>query len=47
VAALANLGSLIGTVLYFILIFPLLHIDPGTVISAGLHNMYTWATGLI
>jgi hypothetical protein len=47
VAALANLGSLIGTVLYFILVFPLLHIDPGTVISNGLHNMYTWATGLI
>ncbi|MGA2104831.1 TraB/GumN family protein [Methanoregula sp.] len=47
VAALANLGSLIGTFLYFILIFPLLHIDPVTVISAGLHNMYTWAAGWI
>jgi pheromone shutdown-related protein TraB len=47
VAALANLGSLIGTVLYFFLVFPLLHIDPGTVISTGLHNMYIWVTGLI
>ena len=47
VAALANLGSLIGTVLYFFLVFPLLHIDPGTVISTGVHNMYTWVVGFI
>ncbi len=47
VAALANLGSLLGTVLYFIFVFPLLGIDPGTVISAGVHNMGTWFSGLI
>ena len=46
VAALANLGSLLGTVLYFIFVFPVLGVDPGTVISAGLHNMYHWAAGL-
>lgn len=47
VAALANLGSLIGTVLYFFLVFPLLHIDPVTVISAGVHNMYVAVIGLL
>ncbi len=47
VAALANLGSLLGTILYFIFVFPLLHIDPAVVISTGVHNMWTWATGLI
>jgi pheromone shutdown-related protein TraB len=47
VAALANLGSILGTILYFIFIFPLLRIDPGYVISTGLHNMWTWFAGLI
>jgi len=47
VAALANLGSLLGTVLYFIFVFPLLHIDPVVVISTGVHNMWAWATGWI
>jgi pheromone shutdown-related protein TraB len=47
VAALANLGSLLGTVLYFIFVFPVLGIDPGVVISTGIHNMWGWATGLI
>lgn len=45
VAALANLGSLIGTVLYFIFVFPVLGIDPVTVISAGVHNMWAGITG--
>jgi pheromone shutdown-related protein TraB len=45
VAALANLGSLLGTILYFIFVFPVLGIDPGVVISTGLHNMWAWATG--
>ncbi|WP_321508369.1 TraB/GumN family protein [uncultured Methanoregula sp.] len=45
VAALANLGSLLGTVLYFIFVFPVLGIDPGVVISTGIHNMWTWITG--
>jgi pheromone shutdown protein TraB len=45
VAALANLGSLLGTVLYFIFVFPVLGIDPRIVISSGLHNMWIFATG--
>ena len=45
VAALANLGSLLGTVLYFIFVFPVLGIDPRVVISTGLQNMWTFATG--
>ena len=47
VAALGNLGSLLGTVMYFIFIFPVLGIDPGVVISSGLHNMWTWVAGII
>jgi pheromone shutdown-related protein TraB len=47
VAALANLGSLLGTALYFIFVFPVLNIDPGVVISSGLHNMWVFATGWI
>jgi len=47
VAALANLGSLLGTILYFIFVFPVLGIDPGVVISTGLHNMWAWATAWI
>jgi pheromone shutdown-related protein TraB len=47
VAALANLGSLLGTVLYFIFVFPVLGINPGVVISAGVHNMLTSITGLL
>lgn len=46
VAALGNLGSLLGTVLYFIFVFPVLGIDPGAVISSGIHNMWTWITGI-
>ena len=46
VAALGNLGSLLGTVLYFIFVFPVLGIDPTVVISTGVHNMWMWATGL-
>jgi pheromone shutdown-related protein TraB len=45
VAALANLGSLLGTFIYFILIFPILSIDPRIVITTGLHNMWVFATG--
>ena len=47
VAALANLGSLLGTILYFIFIFPLLHIDPVVVISTGVQNMGAWLAGLL
>jgi pheromone shutdown-related protein TraB len=45
VAALANLGSFLGSILYFIFIFPVLGIDPGVVISTGIHNMWLWFTG--
>jgi len=47
VAALANLGSLLGTVLYFIFVFPVLGIDPRVVISTGLENMWAFLTGWI
>ena len=47
VAALANLGSLLGTVLYFIFVFPVLGIDPGVVITTGVHNMLSWVAGIL
>jgi pheromone shutdown-related protein TraB len=47
VAALGNLGSILGTVLYFIFVFPVLGIDPVVVISTGIHNMWAWVTGII
>ena len=47
IAAVANLGSLLGTFLYFIFLFPLLGIDPVVVISTGLHNMAAWVAGLV
>ena len=46
VAALGNLGSLLGTFLYFIFVFPVLGIDPTVVISTGIGNMWAWFTGL-
>ncbi|MGB9175596.1 MAG: TraB/GumN family protein [Methanoregula sp.] len=46
VAALGNLGSLLGTILYFIFVFPVLGIDPGVVIADGIHNMGVWVSGL-
>lgn len=46
VAALGNLGSILGTVLYFIFLFPILGIDPAEVISLGIHNMGAWVAGL-
>ena len=46
VAALGNLGSLLGTILYFIFVFPVLGIDPVVVISDGIHNMGAWAGSL-
>jgi pheromone shutdown-related protein TraB len=47
VAALGNLGSLLGTIFYFIFVFPVLGIDPGEVISTGMQNMWLWITQLI
>jgi len=46
VAAMSNLGSIIGTILYFIFIFPVLGIDPGVVISTGVTNMWLWISGI-
>jgi len=45
VAALANVGSTIGTIAYFVFIFPLLGIDPATVIAAGFGNLWQGITG--
>ena len=47
VAALANLGSLLGSILYFFFIFPLLAVDPGVVISTGIQNMGAWLAGFV
>ena len=46
VAALGNLGSMLGTFLYFIFVFPVLGIDPVQVISQGVTNMGIWVAGL-
>lgn len=47
VAALANVGSTLGTILYFIVIFPWLGIDPGILISQGFANLLQWLTTLV
>jgi pheromone shutdown-related protein TraB len=46
VAALANLGSTLGTFLYFIFIFPLLGIDPTVLISEGFTNIWQMVTNI-
>ncbi|MFH0967122.1 MAG: TraB/GumN family protein [Methanobacteriota archaeon] len=46
VAALANVGSSIGTFAYFIFIFPILGIDPAVLISTGFENMLHAITNL-
>ncbi|MCU0632203.1 MAG: TraB/GumN family protein [Methanolinea sp.] len=46
VAALANLGSTLGTILYFVFIFPVLGIDPGVLITQGLTNMWSAISGV-
>ncbi|MGB4579719.1 MAG: TraB/GumN family protein [Methanoculleus sp.] len=46
VAALANVGSTIGTFAYLIFIFPFLGIDPSVVIGAGFSNMLQALQGL-
>ncbi|MCM2467036.1 TraB/GumN family protein [Methanoculleus oceani] len=46
VAALANVGSTLGTVLYFLFIFPVLGIDPAVVIVDGFSNMLQMIQGL-
>jgi len=47
VAAMANVGSTLGTILYFIFIFPILGIDPGVLISQGLSNMWAAIQGIV
>ncbi|ABN56671.1 MULTISPECIES: TraB/GumN family protein [Methanoculleus] len=46
VAALASVGSTLGTVLYFLFIFPILGIDPTVVIADGFSNMVEMIRGL-
>jgi pheromone shutdown-related protein TraB len=46
VAAMANVGSTLGTILYFIFIFPILGIDPGVLITQGLSNMWAALQGI-
>lgn len=47
VAALANVGSTIGTFVYFFFIFPMLGVDPAVVISQGLSNLWHAITSLL
>ncbi len=46
VAALANVGSTLGTFAYFLFIFPVLGIDPSVVIVDGFSNMLQMIQGL-
>jgi pheromone shutdown-related protein TraB len=46
VAALTNVGSMLGTFLYFVFIFPALGIDPGVLLSTGLGNAWGWVQTL-
>ncbi|MCX6694159.1 MAG: TraB/GumN family protein [Methanomicrobiales archaeon] len=46
VAALANVGSTLGTFAYFVFIFPILGIDPTALVTQGFANMWTMAVGL-
>jgi len=46
VAALANVGSTIGTILYFMVIFPVLGIDPVVLVTLGLSNMWSATIGI-
>lgn len=46
VAALGNLGSLLGTILYFFLLGQALQIDPVQAISAGVRNMSAYIGGI-
>lgn len=47
VAALANIGSTIGTFAYFIFIFPILGIDPKVILADGFSNLMTFLGGLL
>lgn len=45
VAALANVGSTLGTVAYFALLFPALGIDPSVLLQQGAANIWAMVTG--
>jgi pheromone shutdown protein TraB len=47
VAALANVGSTLGTIAYFAFISPILGIDPTVIIPQGFSNFVGWLGGLI
>ena len=47
VAAIANLGSTLGTILYFIVIFPWLGIDPTVVLTQGFANLWQFLAGIL
>jgi len=47
VAALANVGSSIGTFAYFIFIFPILGIDPKVILADGFSNLISAITGIL
>jgi pheromone shutdown-related protein TraB len=47
VAALANVGSSIGTFAYFIFIFPILGIDPNVILGQGFSNMWAAITNML
>ena len=47
VAALANVGSTIGTFAYFIFIFPILGIDPKVILADGFSNLVTAIAGIL
>ncbi len=40
VAALANVGSTLGTIAYFVLLFPALGVDPAVMLQQGAQNLW-------
>jgi pheromone shutdown-related protein TraB len=47
VAALANIGSIVGTFAYIIFIMPILGIDPRIILSDGLTNLMAYLGGIL
>jgi pheromone shutdown-related protein TraB len=45
VAALANVGSTLGTVAYFVLLFPALGVDPSVLLGQGAENLWRLIAG--
>jgi len=45
VAALANVGSTLGTVAYFLLLFPALGVDPSVLLGQGAENLWRLLVG--